>query len=217
MGTVSALGRIAPVAEAQHGLVTARQANARGVPRRDLARLAQAGGLERVAYGVYRVVGSPRTSLLDLRAAWLQLAPGLDLDLRQVTDGVVSHSSATLLYDVGLLEPAAYEFSVAQPRRIRSRRDDVVIHSARLTADDVTWVNQMLVTVPTRILADLGAQTIDGEHLAGLLTDLISRDLVDGDAAAAALAPYADRYGGRRGDGAGLVAYLLSFEPGKPG
>jgi len=195
MGTIASLGRLADLAEAQNGLLTSRQADQRGVPRRDLARLAQSGGLERVAYGVYRVAGAPRPRLLELRAAWLQLAPGADVDRRTVADGVVSHASAATVYGVGLLEPFRHEFTVPVPRRVRSRRDDVVIHRAELDGDEVDWVEEMLVTVPARMVADLATQSMDGEHLAGVVADLRRMRLVSRAALRSALAPHAQRYG----------------------
>lgn len=184
------------------------------MPRRDLARLAQVGGLERVAYGVYRVAGAPRPRLLELRAAWLQLAPGVDLDARTVADGVVSHASAAAVYGVGLLEPVRHEFSVPLPRRVRSRRDDVVIHRVSLAADEVGWVEQMLVTVPTRMVGDLCAQSMDGEHLAGVVADLLDKHLANRGSLARALAPHAHRYGGQPDDGRQFLDYLLCFAPG---
>lgn len=208
MGTVASLGCLADLAEAQNGLVTSRQADLRGVPRRDLTRLAQSGGLERVAYGVYRVAGAPRPRLLELRAAWLQLAPGVDVDRRTVLDGVVSHASAATVYGVGLLEPVRHEFTVPLPRRVRSRRDDVVIHRRELGAGEVEWVEEVLVTVPTRMVADLAAQSMDGEHLAGVVADLLRKRLVSRGDLRSALAPHADRYGWP-GDGSGFLDYLL--------
>jgi predicted transcriptional regulator of viral defense system len=208
MGTVASLGRLADLAEAQNGLVTSRQADLRGVPRRDLTRLAQSGGLERVAYGVYRVAGAPRPRLLELRAAWLQLAPGLDLDRRTVVDGAVSHASAATVYGVGLLEPVRHEFTVPLPRRMRSRRNDVVIHRAALGADEVEWVEEMLVTVPARMVADLAAQSTDGEHLAGVAADLLRQRLIGRGELRSALTPHTDRYGWP-GDGRGFVDSLL--------
>jgi len=214
MGTVGALGQLADLAEAQNGLVTARQADARGVPRRDLARLVQVGGMERVAYGVYRVAGAPRPRLLELRAAWLQLAPGVDVDRRTLADGVVSHASAAAVYGVGLLQPVRHEFSVPLPRRLRSRRDDVVIHRERLAADEVGWVEEILVTVPARMVGDLCAQTVDGEHLAGVLADVLDKHLAGRDELALALAPHAHRYGGQPGAGYQFMDYLLTFATG---
>jgi predicted transcriptional regulator of viral defense system len=214
MGTVAALGQLADLAEAQNGLLTARQADVRGVSRRDLARLAQVGGLERVAYGVYRVAGAPRPRLLELRAAWLQLAPGIDLDQRTVADCVVSHASAASVYAVGLLEPVRHEFSVPPSRRVRSRRDDVVIHRASLAADEVGWVEEMLVTVPTRMVGDLAAQSMDGEHLAGVVADLLNKHLADRRGLASVLASHAQRYGVQPNNGRQFLDYLLSFAPG---
>jgi len=213
MGTVAALGQLADLAEAQNGLLTARQADGRGVPRRDLTRLAQAGGLERVAHGVYRVVGAPRPRLLELRAAWLQLAPGLDLDRRTMTDGVVSHASAASVYEAGLLDSGWHEFTIPPPRRVRSRRTDVLIHRESLAPADVRWVEEMLVTVPTRTVSDLAGQSMDGEHLAGVVADLLDMGLVGRRALASALAPHAHRYGGEPGNGRRFLDFLLSFAP----
>jgi predicted transcriptional regulator of viral defense system len=208
MGTVTSLGRLADLAEAQNGLLTARQADLRGVPRRDLARLAQSGGLERVAYGVYRVAGAPRGWLLELRAAWLQLAPGVEVDRRTAAEGVVSHASAATVYGVGLLEPVRHEFTVPPPRRMRSRRDDVVIHRAGLGGDEVEWVEEVMVTVPKRMVADLAAQSVDGEHLAGVVVDLLRRRLVSRGDLRSALTPYANRYGWP-GDSRGFLKDML--------
>src|SRR5260370_31142804 len=71
----STLGRIARIAEDQWGLITRRQAEGAGVSQATLQRLAKTGILDRVAHGVYRLTGAPLPDYLDLRAAWLQLAP----------------------------------------------------------------------------------------------------------------------------------------------
>src|SRR2546427_3307299 len=69
------LQRLRDVAEDQWGLVTLRQAGEAGVGWRSIARLVDAGLLERVAHGVYRIRGGPQPDNLGLRAAWLQLDP----------------------------------------------------------------------------------------------------------------------------------------------
>jgi hypothetical protein len=78
-------------------------------------------------------------------------------------------------------------------------------------ADEVGWVDQLLVTVPTRLVADLAGQSVDGEHLAGAVVELLDRDLADRRGLALALAPYAHRYGGRSGDGDRVLDCLLAF------
>lgn len=211
MGRESALGRLADLAEAQEGLVTTRQAEAHAVPRRDLSRLVQAGGYEHIGHGVYRVAGVPRPRLLELRVAWLQLAPGTSVDQRTASDGVVSHTSAALVHDVGLLDPRTHEFTVPGPRRLRSRRDDVVIHSAPLPDNDATWHDGLLVTTPRRTVADLASARTDGDHLAGVVSDILSARLARRDHLAAALAPHAQAYLGRPASGQQFLRHLLTL------
>ncbi|WP_405084336.1 type IV toxin-antitoxin system AbiEi family antitoxin domain-containing protein [Microbispora sp. NBC_01389] len=195
MSFVRAMSSLSPLAETQHGLVTARQATSCGAHRRDLSRLVQAGVLEHVAHGVYRVAGAPRPELEELRAAWLQLSPELQTDQRGAAHGVVSHSSATLVYEVGLLSPQRWEFTIPPPRRFRTRRQDVAIHHAPLRADDLQWVDGLLVTTPQRTVTDLASVRLDGGHLGLVAADLLDRNLAHSDDLAAALAPYAAAYG----------------------
>jgi predicted transcriptional regulator of viral defense system len=183
------------------------------VARRDLARLVHAGGMERIAHGIYRVSGAPRPRLLELRAAWLQLAPGVVIDQRTLTDGVVSHASAATVYEVGLLDPFRHEFVVPTPQRVRSRRDDVLIHLAPITSDEVWWFDELLVTVPTRMVADLCSTTIDGEHLAGVVVDILDKHRANADELATVLAPYAQRYGLPAGEGREFLDDLMRFAP----
>ena len=64
MGTIvvvadSTLARLGSIAERRWGLVTTSQAENVGVSRKQLARMASAGAIERVAQGVYRMAGAP--------------------------------------------------------------------------------------------------------------------------------------------------------------
>jgi hypothetical protein len=74
--------------------------------------------------------------------------------------------------------------------------------------DEVQWAAEMLVTVPTRMVADLAAQSMDGEHLAGVVADLLRKRLVSRGDLRSALAPHADRYGWP-GDGREFLDHLL--------
>lgn len=214
MGRESTQGRLADLAEAQDGLVTTRQAEGHSVPRRDLSRLVRAGAYEHVGHGVYRVAGAPRPRLLELRVAWLQLAPGTSVDQRTARDGVVSHASAALVHDVGLLDPWAHEFTVPPPRRLRSRRGDVTIHRAPLPDDDVTRRNGLLVTTPRRTVADLAAVRFDGDHLAGVVSDILANRLARRAELASALAPHTTAYLGEPANGRQFLDYLLTLVRG---
>ena len=78
MTRLSAFSRLGAIAQDQWGLVTRRQAEAAGVSRATITRLAADGSvLERVGHGVYHLAGAPWPDHLPLRVAWLQLAPAV--------------------------------------------------------------------------------------------------------------------------------------------
>ena len=98
-----ALSRIAEAAQDQWGLITRRQAELAGVPQTTMERVTAPGSvLERVAHGVYRMSGAPEPGHLALRAAWLQVEPGVWAWERTPAQGVVSHRSAAALYGLGI-------------------------------------------------------------------------------------------------------------------
>jgi predicted transcriptional regulator of viral defense system len=209
-----ALGALSVVAQVQWGLVTARQAVREGVQRWDLSRLVGDGALEAVGYGVYRVVGAPAPAHLELKVAWLQLAPDVVAEDRTPARGVVSHTSAAALYGVGDFEPECFEFTV--PRRKRTRRTDVVLHTATLDESEVDWVDQMAVTRPARTVGDLMRDRHDGEHVGRVLLDLLDKHLTTPAELAAAAGPHAAAYGLPSTGGKQFIAHLMSLV-GRPG
>ncbi len=110
----SPISRLQDIAEGQWGLVTLRQARAAGLAWPSLARQVDAGLLERVAHGVYRLRGAPEPDHLALRAAWLQLDPGRPAwqRLDDPAVAVVSHTSAAAIYGVGDLRADVHEFTL---------------------------------------------------------------------------------------------------------
>lgn len=68
--------------------------------------------LERVAHGVYRLTTAPIPDHMELRAAWLQLAPDIPAWERTSAQGVVSHRSAAALYGLGHLPADRHEFTI---------------------------------------------------------------------------------------------------------
>src|SRR5204863_8124765 len=97
----STLTRLAEFAQDQWGVMTRRQIENAGVSPATLQRLASEGVLERTAPGVYRLTAAPRPDHLELRSAWLQLAPEVPAWERTPAQGVVSHRSATALFGLG--------------------------------------------------------------------------------------------------------------------
>jgi predicted transcriptional regulator of viral defense system len=203
----STLSRLSPVAEDQWGLVTRRQAEQSGVSRATLQRLAAAAVLERVAHGVYHLAGAPPPDHAELRAAWLQLAPGVPAWERTPAQGVVSHRSAAALYGLGHLPAERHDFTL--PGRRQSRRADVRLHRRPLRASEWTWLHGLPVTRAARIAADLLGDLEDPGAVAEVAADALRAGYDTPAAVAAALAPQAARFGLRRGDGVALLRWLL--------
>lgn len=209
MSRATTLDALADLTEDQWGLFTRRQAEATGMAWTTLSRLASTGVAERTTHGVYRLRGAPPADHLALRAAWLQLDPDTTAWERRPEGGIISHRSAAALYDIGHLPADIHEFTL--PRRRRSRRPDVRLYRADL--DDTEWIHLrgLPVTRPSRIAADLLANHEDPEAVAQIVAESL-RSVYDYPATVAnAIAPQAARFGLRKGDGLGLLTWLLGL------
>ena len=206
----SVLPRLQELGEEQWGLVTRRQMEEEGIGPTTLDRLTSPGGvLDRVASGVYRLVGAPIPDHMDLRAAWLQLAPGLPAWKRTAEEGVVSHRSAAAMYGLGHLPADRHEFTL--PKRRQTRRPDVRIHVRPLRDGEWIGLRGLPVTRPSRIASDLLFDHEDPEAVARLIADAI-RPVYDYPGTFAdSLAPHAARFGLRKGDGLSLLRWFLDM------
>jgi predicted transcriptional regulator of viral defense system len=205
------LTSIAAIAEDQWGLITRRQACGAGVATATLDRLTAADGsvLERVAHGVYHLIGAPLPDHISLRAAWLQLDPATVAWRRRPEQGVVSHRSAAELYGLGHLNADHHEFTFRARRQ--SRRPDVRLHRGKLDDGDWTTTGGILVTRPARIAADLLAEHEDPGAVGHIIADAIRAGLEHPESFAGALAPRAAGFGLHRGDGLALLRWLLEL------
>jgi hypothetical protein len=190
--------------------VTRRQAEQAGVPRATLTRLIAPGSIvERVAHGVYRLAGAPPPDHMELRAAWLQLAPDIPAWERKPEQAVVSHRSAAALYGLGDLPADRHEFTVAS--RKQSRRPDVRLHLRRLLNSEWIWLRGLPVTRPSRIAADLLLDNEAPEAVAQVVADAIRGAYDYPGTFVGALAPFAMQLGFRRGDGFAVLRWLLDL------
>jgi hypothetical protein len=200
---------LADLAEDQWGLFTRRQAEATGMAWTTLARLTKVGAAERVAHGVYRLRGTPRDDRLDVRAAWVQLAPDTRVWDRTPEQGVVSHRSAAALYDLGDLPADTHEFVL--PARRQTRRSDVRLYRDVLGDDEWVKLDGLLVTRPARIAADLLESREDPAAIAAVIGDAL-RALKDyPESVTQAIAPHAATLGLPDGDGLALMDWLLDL------
>lgn len=208
MPSVITMSRLISLAEEQWGLVTRRQAQLAGVPAATLTRLISEGTLDRIAHGVYRLAGAPLADHLELRAAWLQLAPDVAAWERRPEQGLVSHRSAAALYGVGHLPADTHEFTL--PARRQTRRRDVRLH---LGAVEDRWISLrgLPVTRPSRIAADLLREREDPEAVAHIVVDALRAVYDYPGTFAVTLAPAAAQLGLRRGDGMAVLRWLLDL------
>lgn len=196
------------IADEQWGLVTSQQIEATGIAKSTLARQVRTGSLERVAHGVYRVRGAGDIDHLELRAAWLQLNPAAPAWERDPVDGVVSHRSAAALYGIGPLPADTHEFTL--PGRKQTRRPDVRLHRGPVDRGLIT-LHGLPVTRPYRIAADLLAEREDPGAVAQVIADSLRPVHDYPGTIAQAIAPHAAAHGLRRGDGIGLLRWLLDL------
>lgn len=174
----------------QHGLITRRQALAAGCTPRQIERLVGNGTFEVAHAGLYRAAASTVTRQQAL--LFPCLATG---------DGVLSHRTAAELAGGRLPDYDRTELVELTVRRERLwHLPGTMFHRSRdLTAAQITRIDGLPVTTPTRTLVDLGQvvgwttvrSTFDQFRIAGLVTFESTR---------AALALHSRK--GRRGCGA---------------
>ncbi|NKY23182.1 type IV toxin-antitoxin system AbiEi family antitoxin domain-containing protein [Cellulomonas denverensis] len=169
------------LAAEQWGMFTTAQAVQRRIPRARLTRMVDDGLLERPTHGVY-AVSAAVDEYTPIRASWLSLEPTRMAAerLREPTEaGVVSHTSAAELLQLGDLPADVHEFTL--PRRYQASREGLRVHRGTVPAQDLVFLAGLPMTTPTRTIADLIlTRRHDPSHV---------RDLVDAAAARSDLDP----------------------------
>jgi len=208
MPTNANLQKVAELAVDQWGLLTRQQALEAGIAPATLARMT-GETLQPVARGVYLVATAPIPDLLDLRAAYLQLAPEVPVWQRKGEHGVVSHRSAAAVYRLGDLPADIHQFTLPERRRVR--RSDVRIYVDRL--DEKPWIalTGLLVTRPSRIVADLLRDNEDFEAVARITVDALRNVRDYPRTFVEELSPLARRLGFRDGAGESVLRWLFEI------
>jgi predicted transcriptional regulator of viral defense system len=212
MKSSHALRTLAAVTASQWGMVTAAQAGALGVSRLTLSRLADAGHLERLAYGVYRDAGAPNAEFEDLRAAWLSTEPKLPAEerLHELADGVVvASSSAALLHGIGDMWANRHEFVTAKRRQ--TQRAEMRYRQRRLDDRDITLVAGLPVMTLERTLVDLLDDVREMSLVADALGMAVKKQQLDFDRLRELFGPLAERNGFKRHDGNAVLERLLEI------
>jgi hypothetical protein len=122
---------------------------------------------------------------------------------------VVSHRSAAELYGVGHLPADVHQFTVG--RRRQSRHRNIRLHTRPLADREWILLRGLPVTRPSRIASDLLYESEDPDAVAQVVADSIRHVFDYPGTFADSLAPHAYRFGLRRGDGLGLLRWLLDL------
>jgi hypothetical protein len=113
------------------------------------------------------------------------------------------------MYGLGHLPADRHEFTVS--KRKQTRRPDVRIHVRPLKDREWIGLRGLPVTRPSRIVSDLLRDHEDPEAVAQLISDAIRPAYDYPGTFADSLAPYAARFGLRRGDGVSLLRWFLDL------
>jgi hypothetical protein len=137
---------IGDIADHQLGVVTSTQLRARGMTSRQIERCLDAGLLERMHVGVFRVRGAPMTFEQRLVGACLAIGP----------EAAASHRAAATIHELLSYREPPVEVTT---NRLRSPElKGVVVHRlADLHERWVQLVDAARVTTVARTLVDLGA------------------------------------------------------------
>jgi predicted transcriptional regulator of viral defense system len=213
MGTIvvvadSTLVRLGSIAERRWGLVTTAQAGDVGVSRKQLARMASAGAIERVAQGVYRMAGAPPQDHEAIYATWLALGgatvPRTETGVAQV---VAAGVTAAAVHGIGDFLPVGFDFIV--PARKGTRLPGVRLRVRRLTQEEVIPVGGLPALTVERTLADLIGTGTDLSLIAGAARDAVRAGKV---VAPERLVSYLDLIAARRkSDGRSLASDLFEL------
>ena len=216
MVQASTYSRLSEIAEDQWGLITRSQAKKAGISPSTLNHLMARGGfLERVSHGVYRLHGTPNPDHIELRAAWIQLAPQTPAWARTSKQGVISHRSAASVYGIGDFTADRHEFTLAKRRQ--SRRRDVRIHQRAIKNEDCRKVSGLLITRPSRLVSDLLYDHEEPDAVAEVITDAIRGSIEEPAEFVRPLASHALSHGFRRNNGLAVLRWLLELTENSDG
>lgn len=156
--------QVARLAASRHGIFSRAQVMNLGATKDVIRRRLAAGRWERLASDVFRLAGTPpseRQTLLVACLAWGD-------------EAAASHRSAAPIWCLGGFQWGPVELTVPRARR---RSCPGIVHRNLLPPVDVTVVDAIPVTTPTRTLIDL-ASVAPSDSVEEALDDALRRGIV---------------------------------------
>lgn len=150
----------------QYGYVTTRDAENLGVPPVELRKIAQRGGVEHVAYGLYRFDDVPRTGRDQFMEAVLRVGQ----------EAYLTHDAVLAFHDLGLVNPR--RIRVGTPKRARPRLPDYIeVVWRRLDPHELTVYEGIPSATVARALIDCRGLAM-GERLVDAAREAARRGLL---------------------------------------
>ena len=168
------MGELYALAEERDGLLTSKEARARGIQDSVLIRLAQRGRLERMTRGVYRIAHYPADRLGQYREAvlWAHASQGPERI-------ALSHETALLLYGISDVNPQRVHLTVPKSARLRRQHPEwIVIHRADLTPPEIRQHEGIPVTTVERSIMDVLSKTHRTDIARQAITDALREGLL---------------------------------------
>ncbi|MGD0085008.1 MAG: hypothetical protein ABSD78_17690 [Acidimicrobiales bacterium] len=149
-----------------YGYVTIRDAEDLAVPAVELRKIAQRGGLEHVAYGLYRFDDVPRSGRDQFMEAVLRVG----------SEAYLTHDAVLALHDLGLVNPL--HIRVGTPKRARRRLPKYIeIIQRRVDPHELTVYEGIPSTTVARALLDCRSLVM-GERLVAAAREATRRGLI---------------------------------------
>lgn len=163
------------LAEEHDGLLTSKEARARGIQDSVLVRLTQRGRLERMSRGVYRIAHYPADRLAQYREAvlWAQASHHGPERI------ALSHETALVLYGISDVNPSRVHLTVPKSARFRREHPEwIMIHRADLTGQEINQHEGMPVTTVARSIMDVLSTTHRTDIARQAITDALRERLL---------------------------------------
>jgi predicted transcriptional regulator of viral defense system len=150
----------------RYGYVTTRDCETVGVAPVELRKIKQRGGVEHVAYGLYRFEDVPRTGKEEL----------IEAVLRVGEDAFLTHDSVLALHDLAFVNPRRVR--VGTPHRARPKLpQSIEVIRQELHAEELTEYEGIPSTTVARALMDCRS-TVMKDRLIDATHDALKRGLV---------------------------------------
>lgn len=194
----SDISELEQLAASQWGMFTTAQAQAIGLRRNQVSRMADAMHVEPMCYGVYRFVAGSEPANADLKAAWLSAFPKKTAVERLAIrpfDAVVAAGTAAAALGAGDFHLSPYTFIAAS--RKQTVRDDMRFLTCSLDESDIVMVDGLPTTSFERTVFDLLRLDEDPSLVDGFMRDAARRcaHTFDFERLSELLGPVASRYG----------------------